>query len=108
MDPKAIPEDAHAARPSPDELTLQLKDGAMLFPDEDAGDDDDLSKPCSACGAQPGALCFDVDPDGARREAQGAFHAARVFGPGPVVVRHTGLYNEEGGGIFEVMTRAGA
>lgn len=109
MDPKAIPEDAHAAKPSPDELTLQLKGGAMLFSDEDAGDDDDdLSKPCSACGAQPGALCFDVDPDGARRESRGAFHAARVFGPGPVVVRHTGLYNEEGGGIFEVTTRAGA
>jgi len=97
MDPKAIPEDARVAKPSPD-----VEDPVSL------DEDDDLSKPCPACGAQPGALCFDVDPDGARRESRGAFHAARVFGPGPVVVRHTGRHNEDGGGIFEVIAQAGA
>ena len=98
MDPKAIPEDARVARPSPDDV----EDPVSL------DEDDDLSKPCSACGAQPGAFCFDVDPDGARRESRGAFHAARIFGPGPVVVRHTGRHNEDGGGVFEVTTQADA
>jgi hypothetical protein len=98
MDPKAIPEDARVAKPSPDDV----EDTVSL------DEDDDLSKSRSACGAQPGAPCFDVDPDGARRESQGAFHAARVFGPGPVVVRHTGRYNEDGGGVFEVTTQADA
>ena len=30
-----------------------------------------------------------------------AFHAGRVFGPGPIVVRHTGRTNADGVGIFE-------
>jgi hypothetical protein len=92
--------------PIEDTMTRPSADIASIA--DDSEEEDDLSKPCSACGAKPGAPCFDVDPDGARRESRGAFHAARIFGPGPVVVRHTGLYNEEGGGVFEVTTQADA
>jgi hypothetical protein len=35
-----------------------------------------------------------------------AFHAGRVFGPGPIVVRHTGRTNADGGGIFELVERS--
>lgn len=63
----------------------------------------EIDKPCPICHAQPGEACQDLDdndqPTGQRMS--GALHAGRVFGPGPIVVRHTGRTNADGGAILE-------
>lgn len=65
----------------------------------------DIDKYCHVCDAKPGDPCQDLDgndnPTG--EMMPNAFHAGRVFGPGPIVVQHTGEYNADGGGIFSLI-----
>jgi hypothetical protein len=89
--------------PIEDTMTRPSADIASIA--DDSGEEDDLSKPCSACGAKPGGPCLDLDDDGnpTGGSTRGGFHAARIFGPGPIVIRHTGFTDADGGGIFEVV-----
>lgn len=57
-----------------------------------------FDRPCAACGAQPGHGCIE---DGVEQPMAG-MHAARAFNTsGPIVVRHTGRYADDGGAILE-------
>ena len=77
-------------------MTTTGLDGGPLSPD------DPINRPCHVCHAGPGEACQDLDDnDEPTGERMHAFHAGRVFGPGPIVVRHTGRTNADGVGIFE-------
>jgi len=52
---------------------------------------------CLVCGAQPGEGC--MDEDGTRWIA--GMHIGRLTGGKPLLVRHTGTFNAEGGAILE-------
>lgn len=59
-----------------------------------------FDRSCPACGAEPGRGCIE---DGVEWPLAG-MHAARAFGTaGPIMVRHTGEFNEEGGAILELV-----
>lgn len=63
-----------------------------------SGTNEAFSRPCVACGAQPGHGCIE---DGEEQPMTG-MHAVRVFDTaGPLLVRHTGAFDEEGGAILE-------
>lgn len=58
-----------------------------------------FSRPCSACGAEAGRGCIE---DGVEWPMAG-MHAARAFNTsGPITVRHTGEFNEDGGAVLEL------
>jgi hypothetical protein len=84
-------------------------------------DPETLSKPCAVCNALPNEPCWNIlcvcgqeqcYHDGTDRYACTEFrfaskiasrcaHGARIFGPGPILVRHTGEFDAEGGAILE-------
>lgn len=72
---------------------------------------DPLQRACGVCGAQPGNPCLDVAPeDGGdgRPMPRGVYHVRRCIpGTGPVRVRHTGTFDADGGGVFEVVPPEG-
>lgn len=77
-------------------MTTTGLDGGALGPD------DPINRPCHVCHTKPGEPCQGLDDNGEPTgERVRSFHAGRVFGPGPIVVRHTGRTNADGGGIFE-------
>ena len=77
-------------------MTTTGLDGGSLRPDAT------INKPGHVCHVGPGEACQDLDDnDEPTGERMHAFHAGRVFGPSPIVVRHTGRTNADGGGIFE-------
>jgi hypothetical protein len=53
---------------------------------------------CLVCGAQPGEGC--MGEDGKRWRLAG-MHIGRLTGGKPLLVRHTGTFNAEGGAILE-------
>lgn len=84
--------------------------------DVDTGGDetdlDTLQRACRVCDAQPGAPCLDVGggdgPGDGRPMPRGVYHARRAFaGTGPIRLRHTGRFNAEGGGVFDVVPADG-
>lgn len=59
-----------------------------------------FSRPCAACGAEAGRGCIE---DGVEWPMAG-MHAARAFNTsGPITVRHTGEFNEDGGAVLELV-----
>jgi len=54
--------------------------------------------PCPACGAVPGQGC--LDDDGLAQPLT-SMHIARVTQGEPLVVRHTGRFDADGGAILE-------
>lgn len=63
-----------------------------------SGTNEAFNRSCAACGAQPGHGCIE---DGVEWPMAG-MHAARAFDTsGPILVRHTGEFDEEGGAILE-------
>ena len=59
-----------------------------------------FDRPCSVCGAPSGEGCR--DDDGLPRPMT-SMHIGRVTGGKPLVVRHTGRFDADGGGIFDVV-----
>lgn len=53
---------------------------------------------CLVCGAQPGEGC--MGEDGKRWRLAG-MHIGRLTGGKPLLVRHTGTFNADGGAILE-------
>ena len=63
-----------------------------------------FDRPCAACGAVPGQGCIE---DGVETPMAG-MHAARAFDTaGPITVRHTGRFNDDGGAILEQVSSEG-
>ncbi len=77
----------------------------------DEPDIDTLQRACSVCGAQPGGPCLNVrdsDPGTWQPMSRGVYHVRRFIpGTGPIRLRHTGAFNAEGGGVFEVVPPEG-
>jgi len=55
---------------------------------------------CPICNAPPGEGCR--DDDGVPRPMT-SMHIGRVTGGKPLIVRHTGRFDADGGGIFDVV-----
>lgn len=63
-----------------------------------------FDRPCAACGAEPGHGCIE---DGEEQPMTG-MHAARAFDTaGPILVRHTGEFDADGGAILEEVPPVG-
>lgn len=57
-----------------------------------------FDRPCPACGAKPGRGCIEDDEE----MPMTGMHAARAFNTaGPILVRHTGQFDEDGGAVLE-------
>lgn len=56
--------------------------------------------PCPVCGAEAGRGC--IDEDNGTEQPMTSMHAGRAFNTsGPIVVRHTGEFDADGGAILE-------